>query len=137
MGFKLEAPLHPLIFASTLPGWGGPAALLRQFPHTQVLLALLRGFHEQSPGGRVSCAATARPVLDYPLTDYVMDGARRALLAMAELSSPPAPARCCRCTSWPGSLHWAQAKAAIATADEAAADRGGQRPCDGRLRHGR
>lgn len=88
MGFKLEVPpLHPVIFASTLPGWGETgAALLRQFPHTQVTLALLRdGFHPQSPGGLVSLRQDGSPVLNYPLNAYLMEGARRALLAMAEL----------------------------------------------------
>ncbi len=88
MGFKLEVPpLHPMIFASTLPGWGADgAALLRQFPHTQVTLALLRdGFHPQSPGGLVSLRQDGSPVLNYPLNAYLMEGARRALLAMAEL----------------------------------------------------
>ena len=88
IGYKLEAPpLHPLIFASTVPGYGASqAALLRQFPHTHVLLALLRdGFHEQSPGGIVGLRSDGSAVLDYPLNDFVMDGARRALLSMAEI----------------------------------------------------
>ncbi|MCO5977476.1 GMC family oxidoreductase [Ideonella sp. NS12-5] len=88
LGFKLEVPpLHPVIFASTLPGWGPEAAgLMRKFPHTQVMLALLRdGYHPQSPGGLVSLRGDGTPVLNYPLNEYLMDGARRALLAMAEL----------------------------------------------------
>lgn len=88
IGFKLEAPpLHPVIFASTVTGYGQEqAGLLRNFPHTHVLLALLRdGFHRESEGGRVKLRADGRPVLDYPLTPFVMDGARRALLAMAEI----------------------------------------------------
>lgn len=88
IGYKLEAPpLHPVIFASSMVGFGrDQSQLLRQFPNTQVLLALLRdGFHPDSPGGRVTLRDDGSPVLDYPLTDYVMDGARRALLTMAEL----------------------------------------------------
>jgi choline dehydrogenase-like flavoprotein len=88
MGYKLEAPpLHPVIFASTVPGFGrSQADLLRQFAQTHVLLALLRdGFHDESTGGSVSLRGDGSPVLDYPLTDFVMDGARRALLSMAEL----------------------------------------------------
>jgi choline dehydrogenase-like flavoprotein len=88
MGFKLEAPpLHPVIFASTVPGFGEvQARLLREFSRTHVLLALLRdGFHPQSPGGEVKLRGDGSPVLDYPLTDYIMEGARRALLAMAEI----------------------------------------------------
>ena len=54
--------------------------LLRQFPHTHSLLALLRdGFHPQSPAARVGLRGDGSPVLDYPLNDFVMDGARRAL----------------------------------------------------------
>lgn len=88
IGFKLEAPpLHPVIFASTVPGLGADqAGLLRNFPKTHVLLALLRdGFHAEAAGGRVKLRGDGSPVLDYSLTPYVMDGARRALLAMAEI----------------------------------------------------
>jgi choline dehydrogenase-like flavoprotein len=60
--------------------------LLKTFPHNHTLLALLRdGFHEQSRGGQVKLRGDGSAVLDYPLTDYVMDGARRALLSMMEI----------------------------------------------------
>lgn len=88
IGYKLEAPpMHPVIFASTLPGYGqAQADLLRQFPNTHSLLALMRdGFHEQSIGGSVKLRSDGSPLLDYPLTDFVMDGARRAFLSMAEI----------------------------------------------------
>lgn len=88
IGFKLEAPpLHPVIFASSVSGFGEPqAALLRNFASTHVLLALLRdGFHDESPGGAVGLRSDGSPTLDYPLTPFVMDGARRALLAMAQI----------------------------------------------------
>ncbi|HSI55541.1 MAG TPA: GMC family oxidoreductase, partial [Ramlibacter sp.] len=88
IGFKLEAPpLHPVIFASSVTGFGRQqAGLLAQFPHTHVLLALLRdGFHPEAPGGKVGLRSDGSAVLDYPLTDFVMDGARRAMLAMAEI----------------------------------------------------
>jgi choline dehydrogenase-like flavoprotein len=88
IGFKLEAaPLHPLIFTTTMGGFGLPAAArFAQFPNTHVLLALLRdGFHPESPGGRVSLKRDGSPELEYPLTSFVLDGARRALAAMAEL----------------------------------------------------
>jgi choline dehydrogenase-like flavoprotein len=88
IGYKLEAPpLHPVIFASTVPGMGqSQQDLLKTFPHNHTLLALLRdGFHEQSRGGQVKLRSDGSAVLDYPLTDYVMDGARRALLSMAEI----------------------------------------------------
>ena len=54
--------------------------------HTNAVLALLRdGFVEQSPGGSVRLADDGSPMLDYDLSDYVWDGARRAYLSMAEL----------------------------------------------------
>ena len=88
IGFKLEAPpLHPVIFATTMAGYGTQhASTMRDFNRTQVLLALLRdGFHEESPGGRVLLRDDGSPVLDYPLNDFVFDGIRRAFLAMAEI----------------------------------------------------
>ena len=88
IGYKLEAPpLHPVIFASSVPGMGQVQNdLLKAFPHNHTLLALMRdGFHDQAPGGKVKLRGDDSPVLDYPLTDYVMDGGRRALLSMMEI----------------------------------------------------
>jgi choline dehydrogenase-like flavoprotein len=88
IGYKLEAPpMHPVIFASTLAGYGqAQADSLRQFPHMHSLLALMRdGFHPQSTGGQVKLQSDGSPVLHYELNDFVMDGARRALLSMAEI----------------------------------------------------
>jgi hypothetical protein len=88
IGYKLEAPpLYPLISAIAMPGFGpDQTEMLRRFPHTQALLALLRdGFHEQSPGGEVRLRSDGSPLLDYPITPYVWEGARRALLSMAEI----------------------------------------------------
>ena len=88
MGFKLEAPpIHPLLTAITLPNHGDVhAKRMRELPHLQVVLALMRdGFHADSPGGTVTLAGDGTPVLDYPLTPYLWDGARRAFAAMAEI----------------------------------------------------
>ncbi len=88
MGYKLEAPpLHPVIFASSVSAFGAQQAqLLKNFPQTHVLLALLRdGFHPESPGGAVRLRADGSAMLDYDLNAFVMDGARRALLSMAEI----------------------------------------------------
>ncbi|ROZ68940.1 GMC family oxidoreductase [Ramlibacter sp. WS9] len=88
IGFKLEAPpLHPVIFASSVVGFGKQQAdLFRNFPNTHVLLALMRdGFHPEAPGGQVKLRSDGSPGLDYPLSAFVMDGARRAMLAMAEI----------------------------------------------------
>lgn len=87
IGFKLEAPpIHPILGGITLPGFGAEhARWMTKFPHLQVLIALLRdGFHADSPGGQVAMRSDW-PVLDYPLTDYVWEGVRRAYLAMAEI----------------------------------------------------
>jgi choline dehydrogenase-like flavoprotein len=88
IGYKLEAPpLHPVIFASTVSGYGAQqAALFKQFPFTHTLIALMRdGFNEQSAGGTVSLRSDGSPSIDYPLNAFVMDGARRALLTMMEI----------------------------------------------------
>lgn len=88
LGFKLETPpLHPLVFATLVPGHGPEQAVhLRGFPHTQALLALLRdGFHPDAPGGQVRLDRAGRGRLHYPWTAALRDGARRALQAMAAL----------------------------------------------------
>jgi choline dehydrogenase-like flavoprotein len=88
IGYKLEAPpLHPLLLSSTMPGFGARHAdMMRQFPHLQGMLALLRdGFHPDSVGGSVMLTGAGAPVLDYPITDYLWDGVRRSLLTMAEI----------------------------------------------------
>jgi choline dehydrogenase-like flavoprotein len=88
IGFKLEVPpLHPVIFAQAALGFGREQAdIMSAFPHTHMLLALLRdGFHEQAAGGQVKLRSDGSAVLDYALTDFVMAGARRALLAMMEI----------------------------------------------------
>ncbi|TFW02415.1 FAD-binding protein [Oxalobacteraceae bacterium OM1] len=88
IGYKLEVPpLHPLLFATSLYGFGSRhAAMMKDFPYTHAQIALLRdGFHAQSEGGTVRLRSDGSPELDYPLTDYVWDGVRRAFLTMAEL----------------------------------------------------
>ncbi|MEO5692079.1 MAG: GMC family oxidoreductase [Usitatibacter sp.] len=87
VGFKLEAPpLHPILAAITLPGFGPDhLAWMKRFPNLQVLIALMRdGFHDESQGGQV-VLKSGWPVLDYPITDYLWNGVRRSYLAMAEL----------------------------------------------------
>jgi choline dehydrogenase-like flavoprotein len=88
IGFKLEAPpVHPVLASITLPGHGvAHASWMRRLPNMQVLIALLRdGFHTDSAGGRVRLAADGSPLLDYPLTPYLFEGVRRAMIAMAEV----------------------------------------------------
>ncbi|EHR69360.1 choline dehydrogenase-like flavoprotein [Burkholderiales bacterium JOSHI_001] len=118
MGFKLEAPpLHPLIFTTTMTGFGAEAAtLMQQFPHAQALLALMRdGFHPQSVGGRVTLRRDGSPVLDYPLNDFVMDAARRAFLAMAEIQFAAGASQVIPVHEMaPSCTTWAQARDLIA-----------------------
>ena len=118
IGYKLEAPpLHPLLLSTTMAGFGqAHADTMALFPHVHGLLALLRdGFHDDSPGGSVGLAADGSPVLDYPITEFVWDGVRRAHLTMAEIqfaagakTVQPVHEMAERYTSW------AQAKKGIA-----------------------
>ena len=88
IGFKLEAAsTHPILAGITLPGYGeGHSSWMRTLPHGQVLIALLRdGFHPDSRGGRVRLRDDGSPVLDYPVSEYVREGIRRAYRAMAEV----------------------------------------------------
>ncbi|WP_342117423.1 GMC family oxidoreductase [Pseudoduganella sp. OTU4001] len=88
MGYKLEVgPLHPVLAGTTVSAFGpAHANLMRRLPHVQGLLALLRdGFHPEAAGGRVTLRSDGSPQLDYALTPYFWDGARRALLTMAEI----------------------------------------------------
>jgi choline dehydrogenase-like flavoprotein len=119
IGFKLETPpLHPVLFGMTTQGIGAPhASLMKEFPNTQVLIALLRdGFHPGSPGGNVGLRDDGSPALAYPLTPFVWDGVRRALLAMAEIQFAAGARRVLpvheRAAPY---ASWTEAKAAIAT----------------------
>ena len=117
IGYKLEAPpMHPVIFAITLAGYGqAQADSLRQFPHMHSLLALMRdGFHPQSVGGQVKLRSDGSPLLDYPLNDFVMDGARRAFLSMAEIQFAAGARSVVPVHEMAGSYtNWAQAREAI------------------------
>lgn len=119
IGYKLEAPpLHPLIFTTSIGGFGREAAAsFAKFPNTHALLALMRdGFHAESPGGRVKLRKDGSPELDYPLTPFVMDGARRALLSMAELQFAAGAKQVLTGHELAKTYtSWAEAKAGIAT----------------------
>ena len=117
MGYKLEAPpIHPVLFASTINGFGQlHADLMADFSKMHALLALMRdGFNPESPGGKVELGKTKQAVLDYPLNDFLWDAARRAFLTMAEIQFA-AGAK----TVYPvhelagGYQSWGQAQAAI------------------------
>jgi choline dehydrogenase-like flavoprotein len=118
VGFKVEAPpLHPLLFGMTLQGFGARhAALMREFAHAQVLIALMRdGFHRESEGGQVRLRDDGSPVLDYPITSVLWHAARRALLAMAEIQFAAGARRVYPVHELAtGYASWAQAQAGIA-----------------------
>ena len=117
IGFKLEAPpIHPILAAITLPNHGtGHARWMREFPHLQVLIALLRdGFHPDSPGGAVVLRNDGTPVLDYPLTPYVWAGARHAFATMAEIQFAAGASRVMPIHGeGAGYTRWSEAQAAI------------------------
>lgn len=88
MGYKLEVmPMHPGLISSLVGGFGVHAREeIGRLPHLSSMLAMLRdGFHVESEGGAVELDEFGAPVLDYPITDYVLDGARRSHLSMVEL----------------------------------------------------
>jgi hypothetical protein len=87
IGYKLEAPpLHPVLLSTTLNGFGaGHAALMRQFPHIQGCWRCCATASTISRQGGAVQLKDGAGVLDYPLNDFLWDGARRALLTMAEI----------------------------------------------------
>lgn len=88
VGYKLEVPpLHPVLMSTSLVGFGKPhAELMAQASNVQVIIALLRdGFNPQSAGGSVELKGDGTPLLDYPMTPYLWDGARRAARTMAQI----------------------------------------------------
>jgi len=119
MGFKIEAiPLQPGLAASLLSGHGEDHAQQMQgLGHINGLIALCRdGFVEDSPGGTVSLRDDGTPTVDYPMTDALRDGLRRAFLAMAEIQFA-AGARAVRPNqlNLPYFTSWAQCQQAIKT----------------------
>jgi choline dehydrogenase-like flavoprotein len=116
-GFKLEAPpVHPILAGITLPGFGADhARWMGNLPNLQVTIALLRdGFHPEAPGGRVRLRSDGSPVLDYAMTPYLWDGARRAWLTMAEIQFAAGATTVMPMHEAAGpSTSWAQAREAI------------------------
>jgi hypothetical protein len=119
IGFKLEAPpIHPILAAITLPCHGvAHAGWMGELPRLQVLIALLRdGFHPDSAGGTVTLRDDGTPLLDYPLTPFIWDGARRALATMAEIQFAAGATRVMPIHGeGAGYADWNAARAAITT----------------------
>ncbi len=88
IGYKLEVPpLHPVLMATTLTAFGAAQSqLIAGLRNAHVIIALLRdGFHDESPGGTVGLKDDGTPLLDYPMSRYVWNGAREALATMARI----------------------------------------------------
>ncbi len=88
MGYKLEVPpIHPVLGSTLIPMHGQlHSEFMQQLPHLHASLALLRdGFHQASEGGTVLLDDHGRPLLDYPLTDYLWEGVKHAMQRMVEL----------------------------------------------------
>ncbi|MGR4065395.1 MAG: GMC family oxidoreductase N-terminal domain-containing protein, partial [Vulcanimicrobiaceae bacterium] len=87
-GYKLEVPpLHPILTSTNVPGFGaGHQAFMSNMRSASAIIALLRdGFNDQSQGGTVELNSDGTPVLDYPISGFLWEGARRALQTMAEI----------------------------------------------------
>jgi len=121
VGFKLEVPpLQPAFAAGFYTASGDEITQsMDKLNHTQCMIALMRdGFHEQSQGGVVDVNDKGQPVLDYPVSDYLLEGVRRAWNTMLEMqfatgatSARPAHVNGRHYTSWK------EAKAAVAALD--------------------
>ena len=88
MGYKLEVPpMQPGFVAAIGMGHGEMhSQQMRRLPYLNMMLALLRdGFHADSEGGSVQLRNDGLPALDYPFNDYLLDGVKRSLHAMAEI----------------------------------------------------
>lgn len=88
IGFKLEVPPMQPAMGAQIVGFHGLKLTdtMAQLPNLQGTIALLRdGFHEHSQGGTVELDNGGKPVLDYPLTDYIWQGLRKAHHVMAEV----------------------------------------------------
>ncbi len=87
-GFKIEVPpVHPLVTATVMPGHGEThRRQMGELDRLHIQLALMRdGFHADSPGGQVRLDSHNDPELDYPISEYLWSGMRRAFHTMAEL----------------------------------------------------
>ena len=87
-GYKLEMmPMHPGLTGALMGGYGGDARNeIERLPNLASSIALLRdGFHADNPGGSVELRDNGEPVIDYPVDDYLLEGAKRTHLTMAEM----------------------------------------------------
>ncbi len=119
MGYKLEVmPLQPGLTAALLGTFGEAHAQdMRELSRLNCMIALQRdGFSEDSPGGTVALRGDGSPVVDYPMSDSLADGIRRAYASMAEIQFA-AGAREVRPNQLEGRYYrsWAECREAIKT----------------------
>ena len=138
IGYKLEAPpLHPILVATTLPGFGAAhAGWMRDLPHMQVLIALMRdGFHTRKRWrlGRLAGRRHAGARLSAQRLFLERRAARVATMAEIQFA---AGAKTVMPVQELGAHYstWGEAKAGIEAATLAPlGDHRGQRACHGRL----
>jgi len=88
IGYKLEVPpLFPQLSATVMKTHGlAHAELMARLPYMNACIALMRdGFHPESIGGTVTLHDDGSPIIDYPVSDAMWDGFRRAYLSLAEM----------------------------------------------------
>ncbi len=88
VGFKLEVPpLQPTFAAAFYSAAGEEISMcMDQLDRTQCMIALMRdGFHEESQGGTVELGDQGQPVIDYPISPFLLEGVKRAWHVMLEM----------------------------------------------------
>ena len=87
-GYKMEMmPMHPGLSGALIGGFGEQAREeIERLPNLATAIALIRdGFHEDNQGGTVELRDNGEPLLDYPVNDYLLEGAKRSHLTMLEM----------------------------------------------------
>jgi choline dehydrogenase-like flavoprotein len=88
MGFFVEcAPLHPMLAATSLGGFGAAhGEVMARLGSAQALIGLcLDGFEDADAGGTVSLRDDGRVRLDYPISPALWEALREANKAMARI----------------------------------------------------
>lgn len=89
LGYKVEAtPVFPVFIAALADKSFGPesAALMKQLPHLQSMLALHRdGFNDHEKCGTVEVSGETGVALDYPIDDYLTNSLLQAMLEVIEI----------------------------------------------------
>jgi len=88
LGYKLEVPpLHPGITSALLMGHGEKQVDdLSKLANTNAMIALMRdGFHDESEGASIELSDDGRPIIDYPINDYLWTGIKHSHLSMAKI----------------------------------------------------